>query len=69
MFLQILIEFMNFTVDPLFYSETCVHRFITKNTVEETIYKMMSTDGAGLLTSEKCTIKTLVDLFADTEFA
>lgn len=44
-----------------------MHRFITKNTIEETIFKVMSTDAAGLLSSEQCTIKTLVDLFADTE--
>lgn len=27
----------------------------------------MSTEAAGILASENCTIKTLMDLFADTE--
>ncbi|XP_037029986.1 E3 ubiquitin-protein ligase SHPRH-like [Bradysia coprophila] len=47
--------------------ETVVHRFITKNTIEETIFKVMSTEAAGLLASDNCTIKTLLDLFVDTD--
>ncbi|KAG4074367.1 hypothetical protein HA402_008776 [Bradysia odoriphaga] len=47
--------------------ETVVHRFITKNTIEETIFNVMSTEAAGLLASDNCTIKTLMDLFADTD--
>lgn len=44
-----------------------MRRFITKNTIEETIYKITSIDPAGLMSSEKCMIKTLVDLFSDTD--
>lgn len=46
---------------------TYVHRFIVKNTIEESIHKAIANDSTGLWASQKFTIESLMELFTSTD--
>lgn len=47
----------------LFNRKTYVHRFIVRDTVEETIHNTISNDQTGFWSSRKCTVENLMELF------
>lgn len=49
------------------FRKTYVHRFIVRNTVEETIHNTISNDQTGYWSSRKCTVENLMQLFTATD--
>lgn len=47
--------------------KTYVHRFIVRNTVEDTIHNTISNDETGFWSSRKCTVENLMELFRATD--